>query len=646
MNRFILFLPLFFAQAIAAQQMSWITPCTDQTFCLTQGTCVQGEVYLVEKAVSNVCGSTLINYSYKIDLHSDNVVDIQSSNDTVSGFFVKGTHKITWKASDNCGNLLQCTYTFQVKDCQPPNMLCINGLTAGLDAPTCMESFSASQFILSLSDNCTPTNQIKLGMRKAGDGTGFPTDTVLTFGSCEKGFNSIEVWSKDGNGLLNLCSNYVIVQDGNNDCLCNNDADLYFNGCARTASNTELLNFKLKTKFETLPGASTPMLTNYSQTIEDSCYTLHLDNIPFGQNYKATIRGERPLGPLVGVTTYDLVLTSKHILAIEPFTSLYQMVAADVNRSSSVTTFDIVETRKLILGIYDTFPLVPGWRITRPVADPSQIANFSALKDTYQITLSNLMDDLTFQNLHFIGIKYGDVNGSASLTGEPGADDRYDAPPMLLRVEDPWLEAGETATLRVRLAEAATLEGWQIALEADPSKLQLLGVDGLPADHFTLRDHQLRALWAEGIAKQFDPKEAFFELKIKALQATKVSDALFVNSENLRPEAYTPQGNQAPERHPLLLHFGTGSDASATFFPPRPNPFSTETTFEILLENASSAHFELFDLNGRRVFSNVYALESGLQTLTLPASVLPDQGVFAYRISVGSAVSSGRLVRI
>lgn len=646
MNRFILFLLILFAHDLAAQQMSWITPCTDQSFCLTQGTCVQGQVYLVEKAVSNVCGSPLINYSYKIDLHSDNVVDIQSSNDTVSGLFVKGTHKITWKASDNCGNLLQCTYTFQVKDCQPPNMLCINGLTAGLDAPSCTESFTASQFILSLSDNCTPTNQIKLGMRRAGDGTGFPTDTILTFGSCDKGFNSIEVWSKDGNGLLNLCSNYVIVQDGNNDCICNNDADLYFNGCARTAFNTELLNFKLKTKFETLPGASSPLSTNYSQTIEDSCYTLHLDNIPFGQSYKATIRGERTLGPQVGVTTYDLVLTSKHILAIEPFTSIYQMVAADVNRSSSVTTFDIVETRKLILGIYDTFPLVPGWRITRPVADPSQLANFNALKDTYQITLTNLNDDLTLQNLHFIGIKYGDVNGSASLTGEPGADERYNAPPLLLRTDDPWLETGETATLKFRLAEAAMLEGWQIALEADPAKLQFLGVEGLPGDHFTLRNQQFRALWADGLPKNYDSEGIFFELKVKALEPTHVSKALFIDGESLRPEAYTAQGSGAPERNPLRLHFGSATDASATFFPPRPNPFATETTFEILLENATPAQLELFDLNGRLVFSKTYALENGLQTITLPASALPDRGVFAYRIAVGTAVTSGRLVRI
>jgi len=645
MNQYLLLLPLLFVQGLAAQQISWITACTDKSFCLNQNSCAQGEVFLVEKAVTN-CGSPNINYSYKIDLNNDNVVDIQSSNDTVSGPFIKGTHKITWKATDNCGNLAQCTYLFQVKDCQPPNLLCLNGLTQSLDAPQCQIDFAASQFILTLSDNCTPTDQIQIGMRKQGDGSGFPTQTSLTFASCEKGFNSIEIWVKDGNGLTNTCNNYVLVQDSGNECICNNDADLYFKGCARTADNQKLSNFKLKTLFETLPGAVQPISTNYTQNIVDSCYTFHIDHIPFGNDYQATIRGERPNGPHEGVTTYDLVLISKHILDIEPFTSVYQTVAADVNKSGSVTAFDIVEIRKLILGIYDSFPHVPAWRITRPVANPSQVANFSALKDTYQITLTNLQDDLTFQNLHFVGIKYGDVNGTASLTGEPGADDRYSARPLLLRTDDRWLEAGEEASVTFNLADPAMLQGWQLALEADPARLHILGVEGLPDDHFTLYGNELRALWAEGNGALFDEENTVFTLKIKSLQATKISEGLFLNAEKLRPEIYTARSNGVPDRHPLLLHFGENTHASATFFAPRPNPFAVETSFEILLQNAAPLQLEVFDLNGRRVFSETYDMEQGFQTLRLPASALLGKGVYGYRLKVGEAVSSGKLVRI
>jgi hypothetical protein len=66
--------------------------------------------------------------------------------------------------------------------------------------------------------------------------------------------------------------------------------------------------------------------------------------------------------PLNGVTTYDLVLISKHILGLEPLTTPYKMIAADANRSGSITTFDIVEFRKLILGIYNELPNNTSWR--------------------------------------------------------------------------------------------------------------------------------------------------------------------------------------------------------------------------------------------------------------------------------------------
>jgi hypothetical protein len=646
MNRLLLLLLLTCSHAAWSQQMFWITDCSEKTFCLNMGTCSQGSVFMTEKAITNCNGSSIVNYSYRIDLNNDNIVDIQSSADTVDGLFQKGTHKITWRATDNCGNLIQCTYIFHVKDCQPPNLLCINGLTQSLDQPDCTIGFTASQFILTLNDNCTPTNQIEFGIRKVGDGTGFPDQDSIHFDQCEKGFNSIEVWVRDGNGLSNVCSNYVLIQDSNNDCICNNDADVHWSGCASTFTNTQLTNFKLLAKLETLPNAAIPVVKNYSQNVEDSCYTLHLNAIPFGNDYQAVIRGERKLGPLVGVTTYDLVLTSKHILALESFTSVYQSIAADVNRSKSVTTFDIVETRKLILGIYDTFPNAPAWRITRPVLQPGQVANFNALVDTYQVFLPNLTDDIQLQGLQFVGIKYGDVNGSALLQGEPGADDRYQAPPLLVHTEDLWLEAGTEVVVPFRFGESMLLDGWQMALSADPDKIRLLELNGLPADHFVLQPNSVRALWADGAGASVSADSPIFYLKIQAIQDGKLSEALTFDVENIRPEAYVAGTSAALTRRPLVLHHGAPKQDLAVFFPPVPNPFTQETNFDIWLKIDGAVYLDVFDLNGKLLYSDRFDMEAGLQTLRLSGSALPAQGVMMYRIRADQASSSGRLVRI
>ncbi len=66
--------------------------------------------------------------------------------------------------------------------------------------------------------------------------------------------------------------------------------------------------------------------------------------------------------PLNGVSTFDLVLINRHILGLQPLGSPYKMIAADANASRSITTFDIVEFRKLILGIYTALPNNTSWR--------------------------------------------------------------------------------------------------------------------------------------------------------------------------------------------------------------------------------------------------------------------------------------------
>jgi hypothetical protein len=56
-----------------------------------------------------------------------------------------------------------------------------------------------------------------------------------------------------------------------------------------------------------------------------------------------------------GLTTFDLVLINKHILGIQQLSG-YRQLAADANKSGSVTTFDLVEFQRLLLGIYQKLP--------------------------------------------------------------------------------------------------------------------------------------------------------------------------------------------------------------------------------------------------------------------------------------------------
>ncbi len=639
MTRLIVLFLLFFATQISAQSMFWTTACASQSFCVDPGGCAQGHVMMTEKAGTACPTTTDISYSYKIDLQNNGSVDIQSEADTATGAFVKGTHRITWRATDNCGHALSCSYLFTIKDCTPPSMFCLNGSTQTLDAPACTGTFRASQFVLSYSDNCTPQDQIQLGIRRLGAGTGFPTDTSVSFTTCDQGLHTLEVWCKDANGLTNQCNTYVLVQDGAGGCECVTDADVTVPGCVRTSANARLSDYQLRLTLESLGGTGNPVRKSVSKNTVDSCFSITAVKMPVQRSYLATLQAFHFGNPLNGVSTYDLVQISKHILGIIPLANAYQGIAADVNNSHTITGSDIVETRKLILGIYDSFPGVPSWRLIRPLPNPADFGALNAVKDTYQLFIPTLTTDLTLASMPFIAVKTGDVNLSAMpLNGE--SESR--GAPLSLSVTDRQLEAGEAVAVPVRWGDPATLAGWQLALRTDPTALEITGVEGLPdEDYLRSADGSVRALWFDGRERSFAAGDILFTLKVKALHAVRLSRILQLNEADLAPEAYA----ESTQRRPLALHFD-GQREQALFLPPQPNPFAEETTFRYRLGQAGDAALELFDENGRLIYRQTTPGAVGENTLSVPASSLPHAGVYAFRLRAGGQVFAGRLVRM
>lgn len=594
---------------------------------------------MTEVAATNCNTSPNVHYSYKIDLYSNGTIDMQADGDTVSGVFAKGDHRITWQATDNCGHATTCAYAFTVKDCTPPFMICLNGSTQNLNAPECKVSFSAKQFILSATDNCTPSDQIQFGIRKLGAGTGFPTDTTISYEICGQGLHTIEVWGRDMNGVTSQCNSYVLVQDGAGGCACITDANINAVGCVRTAANAQLSNYRVRLKIESVSGISPAVNKQIVKDVADSCFTLTALKVPLAGTYRATVRAERFGNPLNGVSTFDLVQISKHILGLAPLASLYQGIAADVNNSHTITAFDIVQTRKLILGIYDSFPGVPSWRLVRPVANPTDFAGLAAIRDTYQMLVPALNANAVLPAVPFVAIKTGDVDFSGlALGGE--AESR--GAPLSLQIEDQYLAAGEEVLLPIRWGEPATLTGWQLALRTDPTALQITAVEGLAEeDYLRAADGTLRALWFDGRERRFAAGDMVFVLKIKALRSLWLSRALALDRSGMASEAYP----DLALRRPLVLNFPAKSMGKAIFLPPQPNPFGEETLFQYRLEQPGDATLEIFDAAGRLVHTQSSATTVGENVLSLSASVLPHAGVYAFRLRAGGQVFAGRLVR-
>ena len=122
-------------------------------------------------------------------------------------------------------------------------------------------------------------------------------------------------------------------------------------------------------------------------------------------------------GLLNGVTTFDLVLLRSHILGTLLLDSPYKLLAADVNNSGNVSTFDIVALRKAILHITDSFPNNQSWRFVEAGHDFPNPANPFAEQLPESTWLDDMGHDMTGQN--FVAVKIDTDPVIAQLVNHP-----------------------------------------------------------------------------------------------------------------------------------------------------------------------------------------------------------------------------------
>ncbi|NJL76736.1 MAG: hypothetical protein HC892_18660 [Saprospiraceae bacterium] len=182
---------------------------------------------------------------------------------------------------------------------------------------------------------------------------------------------------------------------------------------------------------------------------------------------------------LNGVSTYDIFLLNSHILTTDTLDSPYKIIAADINKSGSVTTFDMLSLRRILLGL-DT--ILPGantsWRFVSAdfrFEDPLYPFSTPFPEDT-SINLNR-----SYREVDFIAVKVGDLNNSAILSATSIEPRSTQAAKMLVSVspnEDQVTFSIPNAWL-----------GLQFTLEYDPEQIQVrdwhIGdLEGLTASNF------------------------------------------------------------------------------------------------------------------------------------------------------------------
>ncbi|MFT6319866.1 MAG: hypothetical protein ACJAT4_000783 [Granulosicoccus sp.] len=392
------------------------------------------------------------------------------------------------------------------------------------------------------------------------------------------------------------------------------------------------------------------LLQNDSTTSTSSLGTYELEALNCQEH---TVTLSRTDNPANGVTTFDMALIQKHILHLELLDSPWKLIAADVNRSKEITTFDLVHIRQVILGLVPDFPNSPSWLFLEEdftFDDPND--PFTTVLPNNVYTFSTDADTLA---MNYMALKIGDVNINANPNADADVDTRNEyARVLLLNVKDRDLKVGEEVEVYLKSKEEEVLEGYQFTFNYDSEVLEFLDLTSAVTKDFSLNNYALfedRGAVTVSYNGDFllEKNNALLHFTFRAKRSGRLSDLLFVNSNITKVEAYSAED----ELLDIDLNFESENvvaqlevDKQLKLYQNQPNPFVYSTDISFYLPAATEVEVRIFDLSGKALVSVQRDFEEGLQTLTIDKNDFNAIGVFYYQLQTAFGTLTKKMVRV
>ena len=489
MNKFILlFLFFFITIHLQAQGLQITSTCENDSLCVPANECEATNQTFSISATTDCSTNNIIEYNFFIDWNDDGVIDSLGSASNFTADFPIGNHRVKFTAFDFCGGEENCEFVFEVMDCVAPVIETTGTLfTIIMPSSGQIEIFPEPFISTNTFDNCTNYENLNITIS-----TYYNSPDTSIFITCSDlpcdGIIPLTIWVEDEFGnqdSINLEANIV---DPNSSCSTSPTSyGIFFN--TKNYYQEEMENVEYLHN-----GILYNPIINY--------------NLPCGPAVgpeNDTVYANYNVMPLNGVTTFDLVLISKHILGIEVFNNPYKLIAADVNNTGTITGLDLVIIRSLILHIIDEYPDGQSW-----VFDPAfHVVNFN--------------DNTDYE---FIGIKLGDVNGTANPNDFQNnqIESRYFEGTLNLFAKNKSFKAGETITITTFSNNFKHIAGGQFTIDFDPSALEFQKIKGnnsikLSEDNFgktNLENGFILCSWNTSTSQNLKQDEEFFEITFTA----------------------------------------------------------------------------------------------------------------------------------
>jgi hypothetical protein len=368
-----------------------------------------------------------------------------------------------------------------------------------------------------------------------------------------------------------------------------------------------------------------------------------------------------------GLTAYDLVLINKHVLGTQLLTDGFQKIAADVNRSGTITTADKLFLQQLLIEITSSLPVwdrpwqfVPRRVFSNPTFasefnnNPNALItaglsyNTSILSSNYlsnSFSIQNPSDPNFFSdnpNTGFAGVKIGDVSGDAPIVNltNNGASDR-NALVAVDYTKHGLVRKGEEFDILLNVENFNSIAGYQMGFKLDNTILHLdkrTDQDGLMSN---FKKDALLMSWVEpnGLDLTLDNNVQLLKIRAKALEdISDISEVFKLENTVLSSAFYNGNGSTVPVRLSFAIYKQAGNNIIF------PNPTAGESVLEIEATQNSNIQISIYDVEGRLVQNYSNLVQKGINRIKIDLNNIGN-GTYFYAAKYADGVVNGKIIK-
>ncbi|MEP7268924.1 MAG: T9SS type A sorting domain-containing protein [Saprospiraceae bacterium] len=576
-----------------------------------------------------------LDFTYITDLYSDGIDLVTSSGRDASQSLPNGIHTIEFRVSDGCGNTTSKKTVITVRDGKKPTPVVMHGIATDLSIMNGvgMVRIFARQFFLpgSAYDNCTPFAKLKFSF------SANVNDTVRTYTCDSIGTRNVRLVLTDEAGNQDIVNTYVLIQNNMNACTSPSPDPA---PDPLPALRTAGIEGKMVTESGKEIDQVSVKIMNGSTAIPDPIVypgKFIANELLMGQSYDITPKKE--INPSNGVSTVDLIIMQKHILGLKLLSSPYKIIAADIDRNKEINAADLVELRKLILGIDSKFSKNDSWRFVDANYVFKDINN--ALNEPFKEVFSVKDMDHSME-ANFIGVKVGDVNESGVASDFSSLEIRRNQYTSIA-LSDRFVLKGEEIKMDIKSTDFESISGLQLGLKLGSFKFIGIEPGQFHANEiFSNIDYGSIRLSIASSGKKASSNETLFSIILVATENKRLSESISLLPEKeYSSEMYDEKLNVAT----LDLKWKT-SNQDFQLFQNRPNPFEAFTIVNYTLPQSSPITLKVIDLNGRIIYTSKVTGIKGLNEWRINRETFRSSGIYYYRIESPFGTDAHKMILI